>query len=50
MLRPGENVTLVGLLQKLFKMRLGDKLASGFSVLLENTNIKLSRAEPELYA
>lgn len=39
MLRPGENVTLVSFLQKLFKLRLSDKLASGFSVLFPGQSL-----------
>lgn len=50
MFKPGQSVTPVGVLQKLFEMRVGDKLAVGFSVLLENINIMLSQLEPEWYA
>lgn len=50
MFKPGQSVTPVGVLQKLFEMRVGDKLATGFSVLLENINIMLSQLEPEWYA
>lgn len=50
MFKPGQSVTPVGVLQKLFEMRVGDKLATGFSVLLENINIMLSQREPEWYA
>ena len=50
MFKPGQSVTPVGVLQKLFEMRVSDKLATGFSVLLENINIMLSHLEPEWYA
>lgn len=50
MFKPGQPVTPVGVLHRLFQMRVGDKLASGFSVLLENINIMLSQLEPEWYA
>lgn len=50
MFKPGQPVTPVGVLQKLFEMRVGYKLATGFSVLLENINIMLSQREPEWYA
>lgn len=50
MFKPGQSVTPVGVLQKLFEMRVGDKLAVGFSVLLENINIMLCQLEPEWYA
>lgn len=50
MFKPGQTVTPVAVLHKLFEMRVGDKLASGFSVLLENMNIMLSQTEPEWYA
>ena len=50
MFKPGQSVTSVGVLQKLFEMRVRDKQATGFSVLLENINIMLSQLEPEWYA
>ncbi|KAJ7983626.1 hypothetical protein DPEC_G00374920 [Dallia pectoralis] len=50
MFKPGQSVTPVGVLQKLFEMRVGDKPSTGFSVLLENINIMLSGLEPEWYA
>lgn len=50
MFKPGQPVTPVGVLQKLFEMRVGYKLATGFSGLLENINIMLSQREPEWYA
>lgn len=50
MFKPGQSVTPVGVLHKLFEMRVGCKLATGFSVLLENINIMLSQMEPEWYA
>ncbi|KAK2832718.1 hypothetical protein Q5P01_016607 [Channa striata] len=50
MFRPGESVTPVGVLQKLFEMRVGERQGAGFSILLENVNIALSQAEPEWYA
>lgn len=50
MFKPGEPVTPVGVLQKLFEMRVGEKHASGFSVLIENVNIMISQTEPEWYA
>ena len=50
MFRPGQSVTPLGVLQKLFEMRVGDKLATGFGLLLENINIMLSQLEPEWYA
>ena len=50
MFKPGQSVTPVGVLQKLFEMRVSDKLATGFSVLLENINIILAHLEPEWYA
>lgn len=50
MFRPGQSVTPVGVLQKLFEMRVGDKQAVGFSILLENANIALCQNEPEWYA
>ena len=50
MFTPGQSVTPVGVLHKLFEMRVGDKLSTGFSVLLENINIMLSQLEPEWYA
>lgn len=50
MFKPGQSVTPVGVLHKLFEMRVGDKVSTGFSVLLENINIMLSQLEPEWYA
>lgn len=50
MFRPGVSVTPVGVLHKLFEMRVGDKQATGFSVLIENMNIMISHMEPEWYA
>lgn len=50
MFKPGQSVTPVGVLHKLFEMRVGCKLATGFSVLLENINIMLSQTEPEWYS
>lgn len=50
MFKPGEPVTPVAVLQKLFEMRVGEKLAQGFGLLLENINIMLSQMEPEWYA
>nr|BBA49218.1 hypothetical protein [Oryzias latipes] len=50
MFRPGESVTPVGVLQKLFEMRMGERRSAGFSILLENVNIALSQKEPEWYA
>lgn len=50
MFKPSQSVTPVGVLQKLFEMWVGDRLAMGFSVFLENINIMLSRVEPEWYA
>ena len=50
MFKPGQSVTPVGVLQKLFEMRVRDRQAMGFSVLLENINIMLSQMEPEWYA
>lgn len=50
MFKPGQSVTPAGVLHKLFEMRVGCKLATGFSVLLENINIMLSQMEPEWYA
>ncbi|KAJ7995075.1 hypothetical protein DPEC_G00256160 [Dallia pectoralis] len=50
MFKPDQSVTPVGVLQKLFEMRVGDKPSTGFSVLLENINIMLSGLEPKWYA
>lgn len=50
MFKPGQSVTPVGVLQKLFEMRVGDRQAQAFSLLLENINIILSHHEPEWYA
>ena len=49
MFQPGQSVTPVGVLQKLFEMRVGDKPATGFSLLLENINIMLAQRDPEWY-
>ncbi|KAK7915589.1 hypothetical protein WMY93_011350 [Mugilogobius chulae] len=49
MFKPGQSVTPVGVLHKLFEIRVGEKLSTGFSVLLENVNIMLSELEPEWY-
>ncbi|KAL7376567.1 hypothetical protein ABVT39_010656 [Epinephelus coioides] len=50
MFKPGQAVTPVGVLQKLFEMRVGDKPATGFSLLLENIHIMFSHMEPDWYA
>lgn len=50
MFKPGQSVTPIGVLQKLFEMRVGDRHAQAFSLLLENVNIILCQREPEWYA
>lgn len=51
MFRPGESVTAVGVMQKLFEMRLGEKQdSSSFSILLEYINTLMAQREPEWYA
>lgn len=50
MFKPGESVTPAGVLHKLYEIRVGSRLATGFTVLLENINIMLSHTDPRWYA
>ncbi|KAL4009137.1 hypothetical protein ACER0C_002989 [Sarotherodon galilaeus] len=50
MFKPGEPVTPAGVLHKLYEIRMGSRLATGFTVLLENINIMLSHTDPQWYA
>lgn len=49
MFRPGEFVTPSRVLHKLFEVRVGVKIATGFTVLLENTHIFLASLGSEWY-
>lgn len=50
MFKPGETVTPAGVLHKLYEIRMGARMATGFTVLLENINIMLSHTDPVWYA
>lgn len=50
MFKPGEAVTPAGVLHKLYEIRMGTRLSTGFTVLLENINIMLSHTDPQWYA
>lgn len=50
MFKPGETVTPAGVLHKLYEIRMGTRMSTGFTVLLENINIMLSNTDPQWYA
>lgn len=50
MFKPGETVTPAGVLHKLYEIRMGTRMSTGFTVLLENINIMLSHTDPQWYA
>lgn len=50
MFKPGETVTPAAVLHKLYEIRMGTRMSTGFTVLLENINIMLSHTDPQWYA